>query len=187
MPHTQIKAFPGQKPDEIIELVIRKHWFPHLKILVQFVLGWLLPVAGYIVIIFVKSPGFFGVDSNRLITLFFLLYLMFIALILFIKWLNEELDAIIITNKRIISMEQIGIFQREFSETSFEHVQDIKSRMKGIANAVFQFGCLEIQTAAEKILFEITDVPKPEMLCEQISDIIKKHIRAEKNPKSADL
>lgn len=166
-----IGSFPGQKENEIVQLTIRKHWFPHFKVLLNFMIAWIIPALIFLTIVSSRS-GFFKNEENLLITIFFLLYLLFVGLILYVKWLNEELDVIIITDQRILSIDQISFFDRAFSETSFDKVEDVKARIKGICSNIFEFGSLEIQTAAEKILFQIDQVPKPAHLCEKISDII---------------
>ncbi len=162
-----------QKENEHIEMIIRKHWFPHLKIFFKFLLFWLSPIIAFIILAIIKSPNLLATDSSRILFIFFLLYLLFVGLYLYIKWLNEELDLIIFTNQRIISLEQVSLFERAISETAYDNVQDVKARLKGFCSNVFQFGTLELQTAAEKILFQIKDVPKPAQLCQKVSDIIK--------------
>src|SRR3989339_1657242 len=173
--------FPGQKEGEQIQMVIRKHWFPHFKIFFNFLIVWLIPVLGIIAIIIWKSPGFFESNINVVLVISFLIYLLFTQLILFSRWLNEELDVIIITDRRIISIEQVSFFEREFSETHFEKVEDVKARLKGLFSNLFHFGTLEIQTAAEKILFVIRDVPRPTKLCEQITDLVAKYSKYNKD------
>jgi hypothetical protein len=42
--------------------------------------------------------------------------------------MSYELDLFIITNKRIISLEQISFLDRHFSECFFEKVQEVNAK-----------------------------------------------------------
>ena len=104
-------------------------------------------------------------------TLIFLCYLDILALIAFIRWLEEELDLIIVTNERVISIDQVTFMHRTISETELVQIQDVKHIAKGVLSNVFGFGSLQIQTAADKIAFVIHDVPAPYKMARKIMDV----------------
>ena len=112
--------------------------------------------------------------------MFFLLYLLFSELVLYIKWLNEELDLIIVTNKRVINLDQVSFMERTVSETNLAQVQDVEGRASGVLGNVLDFGTLEIQTAAEKVVFRIHEIPHPFKTAREIMKLRDESI--EKNP-----
>ncbi|MBU1019088.1 MAG: hypothetical protein ABII07_00445 [Patescibacteria group bacterium] len=155
-----IRHFPGQAEGENIEFLVRKHWIIDVKVSIITLAAFVIPVLIFFSAVVAYWPGFFN-NSRGIITIFFLLYLLFAQLIIYIKWLNEELDLIIVTNRRVINLDQVKFMERTVSETNLSQVQDVKGIAKGIMSNMLEYGDLEIQTAAEKIMFRIENVPHP--------------------------
>jgi len=151
-----IERFPGQRENEIVSLVIIKHWIIYLRMLKQFLIFAMVPFLG-ILFFTADTP----INIKYIVYLFCLVYLSYFFLVLFVHWLDETLDIVIVTNQRVISIEQVNLFQNTASETNLTMIQDVKARKQGILGGLLHFGSLEIQTAAEKIEFRIQDVGKP--------------------------
>jgi len=90
-----------------------------------------------------------------------LIGLLYAWLYIYIKWLNEELDLIIVTNIRVINLDQVKFMERTVSETNLTQIQDVKGIERGVLSNILNYGDLEIQTAAEKIVFKIHNIPYP--------------------------
>ncbi len=162
--------FPGQRPDEKIEAVIHKHWIIDLQLLataallgippplLAFTSGWILRdnVSAQVVL---------------LTSIALVIYLQILLLVVYVHWVNEELDLIIVTNERILSHEQIDLFHRQVCETPLEQVQDIKGTEKGFFGAIFHYGVLEAQTAASDTFFHISHARNPHAAARLILDI----------------
>lgn len=82
--------------------------------------------------------------------------------------MNDAFDIVIITNQRIINIDQIGFLNRKVSETALEDIQDVKYEQSGSLSHVFDFGSIEVQSAAAKATLMILTVPHPQSTVEQI-------------------
>lgn len=98
--------------------------------------------------------------------------------IFFIIWTNYYLDVLLVTNKRIVDVEQKGFFHRELSTVRLDNVQDITVNIGGILATLLDFGTIRIQTAAEAREFIIKDVPKPNEVKSVIYDLHNKLLEA---------
>ena len=160
--------FPGQKEGEQIKYLVRKHWIIYVRILLFLIATFLVPLIGF----FWLEFGFdFTANTKKVITLLFLIYLEILTLITFIRWLEEELDLIIVTNERVISIDQVTFMHRTISETELVQIQDVKHIAKGVMSNVLGFGSLQIQTAADKIAFIIHEIPEPYKMARKIMDV----------------
>jgi len=80
---------------------------------------------------------------------------------LFAAFLNYYLDLWVLTNDRLLNVEQEGVFSRTVSELDLYKIQDTTSEVKGILPSLFGYGTIYIQTASEKERFVLKQVPNP--------------------------
>jgi len=90
------------------------------------------------------------------------LWLLLLWIIFFIEWTDYYLDFWVITNKRIIDVEQKGFFYREVTSFSYTQIQDITVETKGLIETFFKFGTLHVQTAGHNRDIIIKDSYYPE-------------------------
>lgn len=74
------------------------------------------------------------------------------------------LDAWLITNKRVVDIEQHGFFSREVSSVFLANVQDATTNVSGLLPTLLNYGDLEVQSAAATNRFRIVGVPNPRSL-----------------------
>ncbi len=103
--------------------------------------------------------------------LFLLLILLgvFYAARIFVLWYY---NCFIITNRRVIDIDQRGIFSRVVSEADFSEIKDVSHRRKGIWQTIFRYGDVRIQIADTDIGLEIKNVRAPEETQQLISDLL---------------
>ncbi len=85
------------------------------------------------------------------------------------------MDVWIVTDQRIIDIEQLNLFNRVVSEFRLDRVQDITIKVNGLIATLLGFGDIHVQTAGEMEKFLIKNAPKPYEVKDRI---IKEHDRA---------
>src|SRR5262245_43937403 len=124
------KLFPSQLDDEKIYIILRQHWVVLFKKLVI----WLLFAAA--LVLFrrfgqANLPGLFEGDIAAVTKLFTQVYSLFLVLSLFLIWLLYYLNVQIITDRRIVDVNQVGLFFHEVSELHIENIEDVTSDVSG--------------------------------------------------------
>lgn len=123
-------------PWERVEFVIKRHWIVYVFIGVYFF--WALAVT------FTTIFFFF---SEVLIYLLLIMFWMIFLLFLYVNWFDHELDLFIITNNRIIWIEQVSLLNRTVSECSLSQVQEVWSQTQGFFANILNYWKITIQTA----------------------------------------
>lgn len=129
------------------------------------------------IIISIYLTMWFTLMSNLIVIVF----TMFSILFLFIDWLNNELDMYVISNKRIIGIDQISFLNRTVSECSLADVQEVNSKTKWIFANLFDYGSVTIQTAWNASNFHMAIVPEPLKTARQILNIVEELKKGEPN------
>lgn len=151
--------------DETVLLVVRKHWLV-LKLA-------MLPVVliGFFGFVFIQI--FLGAANDALATFVNALWLLAVWMLLFTIWTNYFLDAWIITDKRIVDIDQRHLFNRATSTTRIERIQDARVEVRGFLATLFGYGDLRIQTAgADAEFIFIEGVPQPERIKNTIMEYV---------------
>lgn len=152
--------FPGQREGETIILFLRRHWFIFFMRLLLIIVSIIVLIAIYFI--------FFSLNSNFQESAYHNLFLfgeslatLFVWNFFFILWLDYYLDAWIVTNERIINIEQRGFFMRNISELKLTKIQDVTSEITGVIPTLLNYGNIYVQTAAEKERFTFYQIPNP--------------------------
>lgn len=157
-------------PNEKILMVVHKHWVAFFSKLLIVAMLLLAPttLAG----LFLGTTSL-NEEAIIYIRFFSIIYLMTIILVAFLFWMDHYLDLWIITNERVIDVEQHGLFRRETSEFGVDKVQDITVEVPHMIATFLKYGNLRIQTAGEKS-FTIKDVPNIYEIKKTIMDQVTK-------------
>lgn len=172
--------FDGQKPDEKILLVLHRHWFNILRQFAVIFAMLALFFGSYgFSFLFYQTPSepVFDNLAAFLRNLFFI----FIWITFFIIWIDYYFDVWIVTDRRIINIEQKGFFSRIVSELELENIQDITTDVKGVIPTFLNYGNLYVQTAAEKERFVFRHIPDPYEVKDVIMSLQKKSEAREEN------
>lgn len=87
-----------------------------------------------------------------------------------IQW---QLNALLITNERIIHVLQRGFFTRMLAETTYGKVTDVRSTVTGAFQTLFGLGSVEVLTAGEGSNLAIEGVRNPSQVQTLLTNILR--------------
>lgn len=162
------KEFQGQREDEKVILILQKYWFalawPFTKGFIFIVLALILPS--------IKGVGYYIFNSGPLAFVYFA-WIIFWGSYLAYEYLNWYRDKFIITDQRIINIDQKSLFTRRVSELELDRVQDVSHEIKGAFATALNFGDVVVQSAGSEHM-ELTDISNPTELQDIIVRLVKK-------------
>jgi hypothetical protein len=152
--------FDGQKNGEKILKVLHRHWF---NVITKFLLIFLM--IGLLLASYLITSFFFDAFTQQalinLTTFIRSLFFTFLWLLFFVIWIDYYFDVWIVTNERVVNIEQKGLFTRVVSELELEKIQDVTTDVRGVIPTLLNYGNLLIQTAGEKERFIFRNIPDP--------------------------
>ncbi|HCX27894.1 MAG TPA: hypothetical protein DHI91_02015, partial [Candidatus Portnoybacteria bacterium] len=86
----------------------------------------------------------------------------------FLIWLNWYLDIWVLTNQRIISIEQRRLFNRQILSCNLDKVQSVTATAAGPLPTFFHYGNVEIKTADETSRLVFAQIPSPLQIQDKI-------------------
>ncbi len=177
-------SFPGKHHDEIVVLLKRRHWSMLIGKTLRWALLAALPLA---ILMFLNiSSVNYRLDTSTPVGIVLALgasaYALVIWLLFFQDWLDYYLDAFILTNQRIIRIEQRGLFNRIVSSLDLDRIQDVTVEIKGIFSTVLSYGTLTVESAGEQDNFTFSNIPNAESVQSQILMYAKQAPRIAKKP-----
>jgi len=154
--------------DENLIILLRRHWINLLSQLFPFMALILVLLIAYLLFYLFLEPHLLNPVEMQFIHLGTALFVLFLWSFIFVVFIDYYLDVWIVTNERIVNVEQKGLFRREISELRLENVQDLTTDIGGIVKTFFDFGDLYVQTAGKRERFLFKSIPHPE----RVRDII---------------
>lgn len=161
------KYLPKIRHGEKVYLVMRRHWFiPFVKAGLWIFLA-VVVVAGMTYL--KQNFGFFAAGTpQKIIDVFVSVFLILVALGLLIVWTMYYLNVQMVTNKRIIDINQKSIIHHESTELRLEKVQDVTTEIKGPLANLFNYGNVFIQTAGTEQNFVFDHVSSPMVVAKTV-------------------
>jgi hypothetical protein len=172
--------FPGQQPNETIHLIFRQHWI----VLFQKIIVWGFFLLAYLAIDYFSLTyllEFIDPAFLPLIEVAKLGFLMFIVLGLFIVLILYYLTIHIVTNERIVDIDQAGVMHHTISELHLDQIQDVTAEVHGLPENLFDYGDVYIQTAGETQRFMFNKIPNPTKVTKLILDLYEQLPEQKKN------
>ncbi|NCF75313.1 MAG: hypothetical protein GWO87_02405, partial [Xanthomonadaceae bacterium] len=161
-------------------LILRRHWFIFFKSFFVFLIAIPAPIIFYIFINSLCSDLFNYFIFKIIFFLFLSSYYLSIWLFLFSSFVDYYLDVWIVTNQRILNIEQKALFSRVVSEQKIERIQDITSEVHGILPTFLDYGDVHIQNAGALEKFIFKEIPRPASIRKKILTFIKQRKKFKK-------
>jgi hypothetical protein len=166
------KEMIGQKNYEHIEMTVRRHPVTFLPYIFMFILllavpvllSWLFSTGS--LWSFLQNPTVYAAG-----VLFASIYYLSVILFFYTYFVTFYLDMWIITNDRLLDIEQASLFSRTVAEVDLYQIQDAASEVKGIFPSLFNYGSISLQTAGPVPKFTFHDIPNPDALRQKILDL----------------
>lgn len=161
----------NMRPWEEVLMVVKRHWIVYVMLFIYFFSG---------VIVTVMIFFFFWLNTWWYM-LNIILWLI-LSIILYIEWLNHELDMYVVTNNRVIGLEQIAFLNRAVTECNLWQIQEVNSKAKWLFANIFNYWTLSIQTAGSKTTLKMEFCPDVMQTSRKVLNIVDNY-RDEKNLK----
>ncbi|MBU3935248.1 hypothetical protein KJ909_01090 [Patescibacteria group bacterium] len=160
----KVFTFDSREDDEEIILVLRRHWFTNLSWIIIALFMFLTPL----VLSFFPFFNLFPQTFHLIMFLF--LYLISFA-IAFENFLSWYFNVFIITEERVIDIDFYNLIDKKMSEAKISMIQDITVKTNGVAQTLFNFGTILVQTAAEVPVITVEKVPSPNIVLQVLQQM----------------
>jgi hypothetical protein len=166
-------------------LVVRRHWFVFIVQAISLAFAALFPLIGFGILSILKTITFtpeVSTTVGHLLAIAYVVWLLILWIVFFVMWTNYYLDMLILTDSKVIRVEQRALFSREMSTFRLDRLQDITIEVHGIIPTFLNFGTLRIQTAGEMEEFLIRGIPHPYEVKNSILQASQRQIEEWKHP-----
>lgn len=150
-----------KKEGEQIRYTLRRHPFTFIGVSLFFILLLSIPVGVYFLLSNIFSQLLQTEAIYTILVLFGSIYYLSIYLFFFAYFIDFYLDLWVITDERIIDIEQKGLFSRTVSELDLIRIQDVTTNVHGIFPTIFDYGRVNVKTASQNVEIIFKNVPNP--------------------------
>jgi len=161
----------NQKSYEKVEHIIRRHWVTFIPVIIFLIVLAVLPIGVY----FLLTKSLSTYLQNQIYyaagVLLASVYYLSVILFFYTYFTEFHLDLWIVTNDRLLDIQQKTLFARTISEVDLFQVQDITSEVHGIFPSIFNYGNIILQTAGAVPKFIFRSVANPNKLREVILNL----------------
>lgn len=146
--------FETQDPEEEILMILRAHWLTNIPWFVVAVLLFFAPTV-------LRSFPLLDSFPIRFQMMFVVVWYLILLMYVFERFLSWFFNMTIITDERIVDVDFLNLTTKKVSDTDLGKIQDVSFTNAGAIGAIFNFGDVLVQTAAEVTEFVFEKVPSP--------------------------
>jgi len=146
--------FETQDPEEDILMILRAHWITNIPWFLIAALLFLAPVV-------LRSFPLLDSFPIRFQMMFVIVWYLILLMYIFERFLSWFFNMTIITDERIVDVDFINLTTKRVSDADLDKIQDVSFTNSGAIGAIFNFGDVLVQTAAEVTEFVFEKVPSP--------------------------
>ena len=152
-----------EENEEVIEIIRRYYLTLAFPLFIYFV----VILVDFFFLTWLLRRGTWGLVVFSVIFIFF-------VLLAVRSWVIWSLNVFVVTSKRLIDIDQKGFFERVVSECTYEKIQDVSYKIKGVFQTLLHFGNIQIQTAGNQANLEINCIKDPHKVQELITSRLRK-------------
>ncbi len=168
------KLFPSQRPHEKVVVAVREHWFRLFLKIFTIALLSLLPFV-FKTLLIGNNILDISNTANNILNALISIYYIGLLVALFIIFVLHYLNIHIVSEDRIVDIDQTGLLYREVSELNIETIEDVSSQKKGLLGNIFNYGTVYVQTAGAVERFEFDNVASPDKISTIILHLYEQH------------
>jgi membrane protein YdbS with pleckstrin-like domain len=165
-------SFEQQYENESLYLLLRPHEITNVPWIISVFILLLVPLIGSGVI-YSFFPAFFASLSPLYAFVLFMFWNLLVLTYAFYRYVVWFFSVYLVTNSRLVDVDFVGLFHKDYTETHIGNVQDVTSKTSGPIQVMFNFGLVYVQTASEQTEIEFEDVPQPDVVTKIIGDLVR--------------
>lgn len=177
-----LKTASQMRQGEQLLMMLHRHWIVFVFKL-TYIFGLLITTG----ILFFMKWTLVSIFGSALFWGGISLYWMFFLTFILISWINDELDLFLITDQRIIGIEQVWALSRRVTECGLNRVQEVNAEVTGILQTVLGFGHVHIHTASEHSDMIVSFAPEPVQNGNRINTIINEYRSTHRSTRNSTL
>ena len=160
-----VREYIQLREEEVIILIVRR-WLPTY---VWWYVGIFVLLVGPFFFFFplMRSGG-----AGKLAFVASILVGVFLALRTSYVWRR---DSIVVTNMRIMDINQSGFSKRTISEASYERVSDVSHVVHGVFRSVFNYGLVKITCGDGSVVLALDNVKNPKEVHNVITEMMERY------------
>lgn len=163
-------TFNEQEENEQIILLLRAHIITNVPWILVTIGLLLFPIIFFPLLAAAGVLPSLGIGLGFVVTIFWYLGTATYAFISFLYW---YFNVYIVTNERIIDVDWYSIVYRKVNTCQISKIQDVSSTQVGALAGIFDFGDVDIQTAAEVDNFSFDNVPFPQLVQKKLQELMQ--------------
>lgn len=163
-------SFCGADKGEEVILLLRRHVITNVPWILSGICMFFLPTFVSFMIKFGQITLFDFLPLNYRLVLLAFWYLLSLT-VFFENYLIWFFNVYLVTNKRLVDVDFLGVLNINVTDAPMKNVQDVTYKVSGVAQTLFHFGDVKVQTAGERREVEFELVPSPEFVQDVISDL----------------
>ncbi len=153
-------------------LVVRRHWFVFLVEAIVIAALATLPLI-FIALIPQSVADTVSVSERtaNILGFLYMLWLTILWIILFVRWTVYFLDVWVVTDRRLVDVQQKWLFHRSVLTARLDRIQNISIDVEGIFATLIGFGDVKILTAGDDPDIIIRTARAPESVKQRILEL----------------
>lgn len=178
------KNFKGQQRNEVVLSFTRKHWIVLLPHFIGFGIFLTLLFTFFAFISREGVAGFLSQFGYRIISGIAILGLTFYLHRFFGRFFNYYLQIFIITNFRVLHLDQTLYFTRNRDSIDIPEIQDILIQQKGVLKTILNYGEIIITLSSAHATKTLLCIPNPEYFFRKINKTKREYITSRRLTKA---